>query len=93
MGANATVTARLSNWSPVSLIRLKSRHVLTACTETALHSLAFSWLPAQSLDLPKVLCGRTEFGATYENTACLHLYNALWTVDKALGIADYGSVA
>ena len=96
-----TIAALSSEWSALSLNGPKARDVLEACTDADLSNAGFRWLSAQDINVAghKIWAFRMSYAGELgwefhmPNTACLEVYNALWTAGEAHGIADYGSFA
>ncbi|WP_439142334.1 glycine cleavage T C-terminal barrel domain-containing protein, partial [Pseudooctadecabacter sp.] len=98
---DVTITALSSDWSALSLNGPKARDVLAACTDADLSNAGFRWLSAQKITVAghKIWAFRMSYAGELgwefhmPQTACLDVYNALWTAGEACGIADYGSFA
>ncbi len=96
-----TIAALSSEWSALSLNGPKARDVLEACTDADLSNAGFRWLSAQDINVAghKIWAFRMSYAGELgwefhmPNTACLDVYNALWTAGEAHGIADCGSFA
>ncbi len=100
-GEDAKITALSSDWSALSLNGPKARDVLAACTDADLSNAGFRWLSAQKITVAghdiwafrMSYAGELGWEFHMPNTACLDVYNALWTAGEAHEIADYGSFA
>ncbi|MEM8775565.1 MAG: FAD-dependent oxidoreductase [Pseudomonadota bacterium] len=100
-GEDATVTARSSSWSALSLNGPKSRDVLTACTDADLSNAGFRWLSAQEITVSghKIWAFRMSYAGELgwefhmPNAACVDVYQALWSAGEPFGIENYGSFA
>ncbi|WP_300019796.1 FAD-dependent oxidoreductase [uncultured Roseobacter sp.] len=98
---DVTITALSSEWSALSLNGPKARDVLATCTDADLSNAGFRWLSAQEITVAghKIWAFRMSYAGELgwefhmPQTACLDVYNALWTAGEAHGIADYGSFA
>ena len=98
---DVTITVLSSDWSALSLNGPKARDVLAACTDADLSNAGFRWLSAQKITVAghKIWAFRMSYAGELgwefhmPQTACLDVYNALWTAGEACGIADYGSFA
>ena len=95
------ITALSSGWSALSLNGPRSRDVLAACTDADLSNAGFRWLSAKEITVAghniwafrMSYAGELGWELHMPQTACLDVYNALWTAGEAHGVADYGSFA
>ncbi|KIC41841.1 glycine cleavage system protein T [Ruegeria sp. ANG-S4] len=100
-GEDVVITALSADRSALSLNGPRSRDVLGACTDADLSNARFRWLSAQRIKVAghdvwafrMSYAGELGWELHMPNEACLDVYNALWTVGEAHGIADYGSFA
>ncbi|MCT4656166.1 MAG: FAD-dependent oxidoreductase [Cohaesibacter sp.] len=100
-GEDVTIEKLSDDWAALALNGPKSRTVLSACTDAALSNADFPWLTAKEITIAghRVWALRMsyagelgwEFHVPREHM--LAVYDALWEVGKAHGIADYGSFA
>ena len=98
---NVTIEALSSDWSALTINGPRSRDVLATCTDAPLDNASFRWLSAQEITIAghKVWAFRMSYAGELgwefhmPNSACLDVYNALWSAGEAHGITDYGSFA
>jgi dimethylglycine dehydrogenase len=98
---DVTIEVLSSDWSALSLNGPRSRDVLEKCTDVDLSNKAFRWLSAQEITVAghKIWAFRMSYAGELgwefhmPNSACLDVYNALWSAGEAHGISDYGSFA
>lgn len=98
---DVTIEVLSSDWSALSLNGPRSRDVLEKCTDADLSNKAFRWLSAQEITVAdhKIWAFRMSYAGELgwefhmPNSACLDVYNALWSAGEVHGISDYGSFA
>ncbi len=100
-GEALRLTKLSDDWAAITIQGPQSRKVLAATTEASLDNANFRWLSAQEIEIAgrKVWAFRMSYAGELgweihgPREDMLAVYDALWAVGEAHGIADYGSFA
>lgn len=100
-GEDLSIQKRSDDWAALTVNGPKARHVLAACTETALDNAAFRWMSAQEIQIAghgiwafrMSYAGELGWELHGPRAAMLDIYDTLWAAGSEHGIANYGSFA
>ncbi len=100
-GSSFTVINRSYDWGALTLNGPKARHVLAACTPSALDNANFPWLKAQNIQIAGKACWAMRLSYAGELGWEIHterdnlkaVYDAIWQAGTDYDIKNYGSFA